>query len=98
MLLAAAVVAVVVVVGLIVTQRPGPATLVVRSEPRGASVLVDGRDSGEKTPALIRGVQSGEPHKVRLELAGHVPLDEIVTVDKAGATREISFALTPVPR
>ena len=101
-LLAAAVVAlavvVVVVVGLIVTQRPGPATLVVRSEPRGASVLVDGRDSGEKTPALIRGVQSGEPHKVRLELAGHVPLDEIVTVDKAGATREISFALTPVPR
>ena len=90
--------AVVVVVGLIVTQGPGPATLVVRSEPRGASVLVDGRDSGEKTPALIRGVQSGEPHKVRLELAGHVPLDEIVTVAKAGATREISFTLTPVPR
>ena len=96
--LALAVIVAIVVVGLVVTQGPGPATLVVRSEPRGASVLVDGRDSGEKTPALIRGVQSGEPHKLRLELAGHVPLDEIVTVAKAGATREISFTLSPIPR
>jgi len=88
-----------VVVGIVVlTTGPGPATLVVRSEPRGASVAVDGRDSGEKTPALIKGIQSGEPHKIHLELPGHVPLDEIVTVPKAGTTHEVSFTLSPVPR
>ena len=73
----------------------GPATLVVRSEPRGAAVFVDGKDSGERTPALIKGVRSGEPHKVRLELEGHVPLDEVITIEKAGSTKDLSFTLTP---
>ncbi len=79
------------------TRAPGPATLVVRSEPRGALVWVDGRNSGEKTPALLRGVLSQEPHKLRLELTGYAPLDEIVTIPKAGSTWEVSYALTAMP-
>ena len=80
------------------SRGPGPATLVVRSEPRGAVVFLDGRDSGERTPALLKGVLSHEPHKVRLVLPGHVPLDEIVTIPRAGITSELSFTLVPEPR
>jgi hypothetical protein len=70
----------------------------VRSEPRGAVVFLDGRDSGERTPALLKGVLSQEPHKVRLVLPGYVPLDEIVTIPKAGITSEVSFVLVPDTR
>jgi eukaryotic-like serine/threonine-protein kinase len=86
-------------VGVVVVGRgPGPATLVVRSEPKGAVVFIDGRDSGERTPALLKGVLSQEPHKLRLQLPGYVPLDEIVTIPKAGTTWEVSFTLVPEPR
>lgn len=86
-------------VGVVVAvSSPGPATLVVRSEPRGAVVFLDGRDSGERTPALLKGVLSQEPHKVRLVLPGHAPLDEIVTIPKAGITWEVSFTLLPEAR
>ncbi len=86
-------------VGVVVAgSGPGPATLVVRSEPRGAVVFLDGKDSGERTPALLKGVLSQEPHKVRLVLPGHAPLDEIVTIPKAGITFEVSYTLVPEPR
>lgn len=81
--------------GFIVTgSGHGPATLVVRSEPRGAKVLLDGADTGQRTPALIKGVMSGEPHRLRLELDGRA-LDEIVTAPKKNATHEVTFTLPP---
>jgi serine/threonine-protein kinase len=85
----------VVAIGLLWSPSNGPATLVVRSEPRGARVLLDGADTGQTTPALLKGVSSGEPHKVRLELEGHSPLDEVVTVPKKGTTQDINFTLAP---
>jgi hypothetical protein len=93
-----AAVAIAVGVVAVMGRGPGPSTLVVRSEPRGAAVFLDGRDSGERTPALLKGVLSQEPHKLRLVLPGHVPLDEIVTIPKAGMTWEVSFTLAPEPR
>jgi serine/threonine protein kinase len=85
----------VVAVGWLSSSSNGPATLVVRSEPRGARVLLDGADTGQTTPALLKGVTSGEPHKVRLELEGHSPLDEVVTVPRKGTTQDINFTLAP---
>jgi hypothetical protein len=32
---------------------------------------------------------------VRLELADHVALDEIITIEKAGVTKDLSFTLMP---
>lgn len=87
-----------VTAAIMLRSGPGPSTLVIRSEPRGATVLLDGRDSGEKTPALLKGVTSHEPHKVRLTLPGHVALDEIVTIPKAGITHEVSFSLAAEPK
>ena len=86
--------AVVAAVAMAMSPSEGPGTLVVRSEPRGARVLLDGADSGQRTPALLKGFGSGEPHKLRLELEGYVPLEEVVTVPKKGATHDVSFTLT----
>ncbi len=91
----AAIVGVIVVVA--TSGGSGPGTLVVRSEPRGATVLLDGVDSGQKTPALLKGVSSTEPHRLRLELDGHVALDEVVSVPKQGSTQELSFTLASKP-
>jgi formylglycine-generating enzyme required for sulfatase activity len=48
---------------------PPPATLVLRSEPPGARVQVDGSDHGV-TPIELR-VEAGTPHEVRATLPGH---------------------------
>ena len=45
----------------------------IQSTPPGAAIWIDDQDTGRQTPALIR-VDGPGKHKVRLELAGHVPL------------------------
>jgi serine/threonine-protein kinase len=70
----------------------GPATLVVRSEPHGASVSIDGKSTGQVTPALLRDVDAGTPHRIHIELAGKQS-DEVVTIPKRGATLEIKLEL-----
>jgi serine/threonine protein kinase len=46
------------------------ATLVVKSDPPGASIYVDGRDMGTKTPGQI-GVEKGQ-HVVLVRLSGYI--------------------------
>jgi serine/threonine-protein kinase len=62
---------------------PGP-KLVINSTPPGASILIDGKDSGHTSPAVIP-VKPGKYH-VRLQLDGFQPAesDVIVTEHKAG--------------
>ena len=66
-------------------QRFGPGPkLVINSKPPGASILIDGKDSGQTSPAVIP-VKPGKYH-VRLQLEGFEPAesDVTVTVHKAG--------------
>jgi hypothetical protein len=49
-----------------------PPAVAFSSEPPGARVLVDGRDSGWVTPCLI--ALEDEEHMVTLTLDGHVPV------------------------
>jgi hypothetical protein len=70
----------------------GPGTLVVRSEPRGATVFLDGQPTGQATPALLKGVEAGTPHKLRLEL-GDKSVEEVVTIPRRGATQEVRLEL-----
>ncbi len=88
--------AVIVVVGFVAWSAlfsDGAANLIVRSEPRGARVFVDDVDTQQTTPALIKDLRSGEPHKVRLVLEGRPPLQEIVTIPKKGITHEVKLDL-----
>ncbi|PYY18231.1 MAG: hypothetical protein DMG60_08905 [Acidobacteria bacterium] len=56
---------------------PGP-KLVINSKPPGASILIDGKDSGQTSPAVIP-VKPGK-HHVRLELEGFDPAESDLTV------------------
>jgi serine/threonine protein kinase len=87
--------AVVVVVVVVLTQfvfADGNANLVIRSQPRGARVFLDDVDTTQTTPALLKGVRSGDPHKVRLELEGK-SVQEIVTIPRKGMTHEVTLEL-----
>ncbi len=61
----------------------------VASTPAGASIFLDGTDTGEVTPATLAGISSGG-HTLALQLAGHhvfppqleieVPVAEVLTI------------------
>jgi hypothetical protein len=55
--------------------------LLVRSEPAGATVIVNGREYGP-TPAVVRGLERGT-HTVRIIRDGYVPEERSVAVTRA---------------
>jgi hypothetical protein len=71
-------------------MRAAPATVVVSSDPPGASVIIDGAGTGKVTPAEIE-VEAGE-HTVGISLEGYSRVTEKLTVDP-GARRELSLTL-----
>ncbi|OGQ09633.1 MAG: hypothetical protein A2138_18845 [Deltaproteobacteria bacterium RBG_16_71_12] len=73
-------------------SESGLGTLVVRSEPRGAAVYLDGEPTGQTTPALLKGIEVGQPHKLKVELGGK-SAEEIVTVPRRGVTHEVRLDL-----
>ena len=69
------------------------ATLVVKSDPAGANIYVDGRDMGPKTPAQI-SVEKGQ-HVVLVRMSGY--LDETMNAQFAlGQTFNFSPTLRPL--
>ena len=71
---------------------PPPAVLVLRSEPAGARVRVDGADRGE-TPVELR-LEAGKPHVVRASREGHDDAEVQVEL-RAGQRREETLRLNP---
>jgi serine/threonine-protein kinase len=71
------------------TKPPAPALtrVVLRSEPPGATLSIDGKDSGT-TPAMV---ELSLPHEVKLRLDGYLPAKEIVVGDT-------TVKLTPEPK
>jgi serine/threonine-protein kinase len=69
------------------------ATLVVKSDPAGASIYVDGRDAGTKTPGQI-SVEKGQ-HVVLVRMSGYI--DETMNAPFAlGQTFNFSPTLRPL--
>ena len=60
------------------TQNRNAKKLVINSTPPGAEVLVDGKDSGKQTPAIIP-MEPGTYH-VRVEFEGFLPQEKDLTV------------------
>lgn len=84
-----------------VTRDTGPAVrraadvagqLLVRSEPSGAMVLVDGRLRGE-TPATVRDLPLGA-HDVQVARPGYAPETRRVTLTRDAPARNLTVALT----
>ena len=71
---------------------PPPAVLVLRSEPEGARVSVDGTDRGE-APVDLR-LEPGKPHVVRLAKAGHDDAEVRLEL-RSGQKREETVRLKP---
>jgi hypothetical protein len=70
------------------------ASLKISSEPTGAAILVNGRDTSHTTPATIE-LQGAGPHALRLTRRGYV--DHEVTLAAADVERgSASYTLKPV--
>ena len=64
----------------------------LRSQPAGASIFVDGRPTGLKTPAVLDGLPVGRAVKLRLDLGGYAAASRETTL-AAGQPQTLSFTL-----
>lgn len=77
--------------------RSAGATILVRSTPSGASVLLDGKPAGS-TPLAIRGVAPG-PHRVQVMLPGMGDQTEpVLAVDGEASIVGVTFGSSPLGR
>lgn len=67
-------------------------SLDLRSQPAGASIFVDGRPTGLKTPAVLDGLPVGRTVKLRVDLAGYAAASKETTLT-AGQPQTLSFPL-----
>jgi hypothetical protein len=88
------------VVKLSLVLLAGKASLRVTSTPNGATLFVDGKPTGQKTPALLEGLEAGRAVQLRLERFGFLDLVESATpsatealVHQGTLTLAPSFAL-----
>ena len=64
-------------------------TLVVRSEPRGASIMVDGQNRSEKTPAMIT-LPTGR-HNIEIVQDNHRETHEVLIRESAITNLAVSL-------
>jgi hypothetical protein len=77
---------------------PPPLVLEIASQPAGARLVIDGRETGEVTPAQVP-FSAGDEHRLALELDGYRTAGWSFTVDQLSAEqrrdRRLFFPLEP---
>ncbi len=68
--------------------------IVVRTEPEGASVFVNGSRQAERTPMVVRGVPVGEVQTIRVKKDGYEEFSFSASVSTEGASTELDTTLT----
>lgn len=71
-------------------------SLLLHSQPEGASIFVDGRPTGLKTPATLSGLPVGQPLKLRIDRAGYRAASRETTL-APGQPQTLSFTLETAP-
>ncbi len=80
-----------------IASTPTSASVFVTSRPQGASIIVDGQNTGRSTPALIPQVEPGTEVSIAIELPGYrAPTAQLVEAT-AVPQNELSFQLEPEP-
>lgn len=74
-------------------QSPSFGRVSVESDPPGAKIFLDGRDTGRTTPATLDNVAAGA-HQIRLELEGYQSVTRSVNVPR-NQTVTVSVTLEP---
>lgn len=74
----------------------GTCTVAVASSPADAEIIIDGKRTGDRTPAEISCLSPG-PHRIVCSLPGYYPDAQVISVsDSSGKPdAEVSFTLTP---
>ena len=67
----------------------------VNSTPSGATIILDGEDTGYETPYTLTGIESGS-HSILVEKGGYVQPDERWVTVGANQITEVEFNLTPI--
>jgi len=67
----------------------------VNSTPSGATIFLDGEDTGYETPYTLTGIEVGS-HSVVVEKEGYVQPDERWVMVGANQITEVEFNLTPI--
>jgi len=71
-------------------------SITVASEPTGAPIQLDGKDTGEVTPATLKNIEKGR-HKVAVNLPDHCLISKEITVAE-GSTESVRLKkVTPTP-
>lgn len=83
------------VVSLNTTLKRMGGRLSISSEPSGAQVLLDGHDTGKKTPVVLDDVESGTFHEVTLKLAGFRDTTEREVRTEVGQEKRLRISLKP---
>jgi hypothetical protein len=76
-----------------VALRPLPATVVVKTTPPGATVVLGGQEVGT-TPVTISTLAPGSEHEITLRRTGYTPVVEKLRVPEPGTRGEAAFALS----
>ena len=77
------------------SDQSAATSLLVRSTPAGAQVLIDGRDRG-RTPAAIRGLAAGT-HRLRVVRDGYVTEDRSITIAAGRPSPGVNISLERSP-
>ena len=72
-------------------KRGNIGAISINSTPEGASVYLNGVETGKKTPCVLENVVSGK-HDIRLRLTNYAPANKVVTVT-TGQTVNVDAAL-----
>lgn len=93
-----ALVGAIVYAGWLYTSAKNTVTAIeLRSTPAGASILLDGADTGARTPHKFKNVPSDRPHVIEFRLDGHAPCTKNIA-PSTESLQKISCDLTPTSK
>ncbi|MCK5002223.1 MAG: SUMF1/EgtB/PvdO family nonheme iron enzyme [Gammaproteobacteria bacterium] len=67
--------------------KPASGNISIFSTPEGASIHIDGSNTGKQTPATLKGIAAGE-HQLKLSLDRYYPKQSTISISKNKTSRE----------